>query len=109
MTKKYLKNNEGIIRAVTTNNLQLEKPMLNEKYDIEVHKRNMDKIDNAIQEVKGKIDGLELVACNVKLADGTTVETAVTINKTNIQTLNAIVTALQNEFVLYLIHIAERT
>ena len=36
-----------------TNNLQLEKPLLNENYDIEVHNRNMDKIDTAIQEVKG--------------------------------------------------------
>ena len=26
-----------------TNNLQLEKPLLNENYDIEVHNRNMDK------------------------------------------------------------------
>lgn len=84
MASKYLKNNEGIVRAVTTNNLQLEKPMLNENYDIDVHNRNMDKIDNAIQEVKGKIDGLELVASNVKMADGTTVEATVSANKSNI-------------------------
>ena len=97
MTKKYIKNNEGIIRAVTTNHLRLEKPLLNENYDIDVHNRNMDKIDSAIKEVKGRIDGLELVASNVKMADGTTVETTVTTNKTNIQTLKANVTALQNE------------
>lgn len=97
MSVKYLKNSEGIVRAVTSDNLQLEKPLLNENYDIDVHNRNMDKIDNAIQEVKGRIDGLELVASNVKMADGTTVETAVTTNKTNIQTLKANVTALQNE------------
>nr|DAO63375.1 MAG TPA: hypothetical protein [Caudoviricetes sp.] len=84
MSVKYLKNNEGIVRAVTTNNLQLEKPMLNENYDIDVHNRNMDKIDNAIQEVKGKIDGLELVASNVKMADGTTVEATVSANKSSI-------------------------
>lgn len=84
MSVKYLKSNKGIVRAVTTNNLQLEKPMLNENYDIDVHNRNMDKIDNAIQEVKGKIDGLELVASNVKMADGTTVEATVSANKSSI-------------------------
>ena len=78
MAKKYIKNEKGIVRAVTSDNLQLEKPLLNENYDIEVHNRNMDKIDGAIQEVKGKIDGLELVASNVKMADGTTVEEAIT-------------------------------
>lgn len=84
MSVKYLKSKEGIVRALTTNNLQLEKPMLNENYDIDVHNRNMDKIDNAIQEVKGKIDGLELVASNVKMADGTTVEATVSANKSSI-------------------------
>ena len=87
MAKKYIKNEKGIVRAVTSDNLQLEKPLLNENYDIEVHNRNMDKIENAIQEVKGKIDGLELVASNVKMADGTTVEDTVSANKTSILNL----------------------
>ena len=87
MASKYLKNSEGIVRAVTSDNLQLEKPLLNENYDIEVHNRNMDKIDSAIQEVKGKIDGLELVASNVKMADGTTVEVTVSANKASILSL----------------------
>ena len=69
MASKYLKNSEGIVRAITSNNLQLEKPLLNENYDIEVHNRNMDKIDSAIQEVKGKVDGLELKAERVTIAD----------------------------------------
>ena len=56
MAKKCLKNSEGIVRAVTSDNLGLEKPLLNENYNIEVHNRNMDKIDSAIQEAKGKID-----------------------------------------------------
>ena len=92
MAKKYLKNSKGVVSAITTDNLQLEKPLLNENYDIEVHNRNMDKIDNAIQEVKGKIDGLELVASNVKMADGSNVEDAVT----NLQTeLNGNVSILE--------------
>ena len=58
MAKKYLKNEKGIVRSVTTDNIQLEKPLLNENYDIEVHNRNMDKIDIAIQDVKGSLDEL---------------------------------------------------
>ena len=93
MAKKYIKNEKGIVRAVTSDNLQLEKPLLNENYDIEVHNRNMDKIDSAIQEVKGKIDGLELVASNVKMASGSNVEDAIT----NLQTeLNGNVSTLEN-------------
>ena len=93
MAKKYIKDNEGIVRAVTSDNLQLEKPLLNENYDIEVYNRNMDKIDSAIQEVKGKIDGLELVASNVKMDDGSTVEEAIT----NLQAeLNGNVSTLEN-------------
>lgn len=87
MSKRYLRNNEGVVMSVTTDNLQLEKPLLNENYDIDVHNRNMDKIDNAIQEVKGKVDGLELVASNVKMADGTTVEATVSANKSSISEL----------------------
>ena len=93
MAKKYLKNEKGIVRAITSDNLQLEKPLVNENYDIEVHYRNMDKIDSAIQEVKGKIDGLELVASNVKMDDGSNVEEAIT----NLQTeLNGNVSTLEN-------------
>lgn len=58
MAKRYIKNEKGITRAVTTDNLQLEKPLLNENYDIEVHNRNMDKIDKAIQEVNTSVSGL---------------------------------------------------
>ena len=95
MAKKYLKNEKGIVRVITSENLQLEKPLLNENYDIEVHNRNMDKIDNAIQEVKGKIDGLELVASNVKMADGTSVEDTVVslqneINGQRLKLINSI-------------------
>ena len=69
MAKRYIKNKKGIVRAVTSENLQLEKPLLNENYDINVHNRNMDKIDSAIQEVKGKVDGLELKAEKVTIVD----------------------------------------
>nr|DAQ77995.1 MAG TPA: hypothetical protein [Caudoviricetes sp.] len=76
-----------------TNNLQLEKPLLNENYDIEIHNINMDKIDTAIQEVKGRVDGLELTAERVSIADSTNafeatnVEDALLENKTSILNL----------------------
>ena len=90
MATKYLKNNEGLVRAVTTDNLQLEKPLTNENYDVNVFNRNMDKVDAAIQEVKGKVDGLELPAQRVSIADptnkfeATNVEDALLENKTSI-------------------------
>lgn len=93
MARKYLKDNNGIVRAITSNNLQLEKPLLNENYDIEVHNRNMDKIDTAIQEVKGRVDGLKLTAERVSIADSTNkfeatnVEDALLENKTSILNL----------------------
>ena len=95
MASKYLKNREGIVKAITSDNLQLEKPLLNENYDIEVHNRNMDKIDTAIQEVKGKVDGLELTAERVSIADSTNkfeatnVEDALLENKTSILNLQS--------------------
>ena len=95
MASKYLKNSEGIVKAITSDNLQLEKPLLNENYDIEVHNRNMDKIDNAIQEVKGKVDGLELTAERVSIADSTNkfeatnVEDALLENKSSILSLQS--------------------
>ena len=102
MASKYLKNSEGIVRAITSDNLQLEKPLLNENYDIEVHNRNMDKIDSAIQEVKGKVDGLELTAQRVSIADptnkfeATNVEDALLENKTSILNLQTKVDNGQN-------------
>ena len=95
MAKKYLKNNEGLVRAVTTDILQLEKPLTNENYDIEVFNRNMDKIDKSIKEVKGQVDGLELTAQRISIADSTNkfeatnVEDALLENKTSILNLQS--------------------
>lgn len=52
-----------------TDNLRLEKPLQSENYNIDIFNANADKIDNAIQEIKGKVDGLELKAEKVTLAD----------------------------------------
>ena len=52
-----------------TNNLRLEKPLQSENYNIDIFNSNADKIDTAIQEVKGKVDGLELKAEKVTITD----------------------------------------
>ena len=73
-----------------TNNLNLEKPLQSENYNIDIFNSNADKIDTAIQEVKGKVDGLELTAKRVSIADSsnkfeaTNVEDALLENKTSI-------------------------
>ena len=73
-----------------TDNLKLEKPLQSENYNIDVFNSNADKIDTAIQEVKGKVDGLELTAERVSIADpsnkfeATNVEDALLENKTSI-------------------------
>ena len=52
-----------------TNNLKLEKPLQSENYNIDIFNSNADKIDTAIQDVKGKVDGLELTAEKVTIVD----------------------------------------
>lgn len=70
-----------------TSNLNLEKPLQSENYNVDVFNTNADKIDQAIQEVKTKVDSLNLTASNVKMNDGSTVENTVTANKTSILNL----------------------
>ena len=78
-----------------TNNLKLEKPLQSENYNIHIFNSNADKIDTAIQEVKGKVDGLELTAERVSIADSTNkfeatnVEDALLENKTSILNLQS--------------------
>ena len=73
-----------------TDNLRLEKPLQSENYNIDIFNANADKIDTAIQEVKIKVDGLELTAERVSIADpsnkfeATNVEEALLENKTSI-------------------------
>ena len=78
-----------------TDNLRLEKPLQSENYNIDIFNANADKIDIAIQEVKGKVDGLELTAERVSIADSTNkfeatnVEDALLENKTSILSLQS--------------------
>ena len=66
MAKKYLQNEKGIVRATTTDSLQLEKPLLNEHYDINVHNRNMDKLDTTIHRLKSDIDSIDVTIQNIE-------------------------------------------
>lgn len=76
-----------------TSNLNLEKPLQSENYNIDIFNSNADKIDDAIQEVKAKVDGLELKAEKVTIADATGIFTATNVeealleNKTSILNL----------------------
>ena len=85
-----------------TNNLQLEKPLQSENYNIDIFNSNADIIDSAIQEVRGKVDGLDLKAEKVTLADrsnlfdATNVEDALLENKTSIQNANSNISKLQS-------------
>ena len=78
-----------------TNNLKLEKPLQSENYNIDIFNSNADKIDTAIQEIKGKVDGLDLKAEKVTLADksnlftATNVEDALLENKRTILELQS--------------------
>lgn len=49
--KKYIKDSKGTTVSITTDTLGLEKPLLNENYDIDVHNRNMDKIDEELKPI----------------------------------------------------------
>ena len=54
--KKYIKDAEGNVRGINTSYLQLEKPLLNENYDINIQNSNMDKIDKGYKDLNNKID-----------------------------------------------------
>ena len=99
MAKRYIKE-KGLVRAVTTDNLNLEKPLINEHYDIDVHNRNMDKLDSAIKEDKSKISSLEsnvnenkksILDTQTKQGDLSQLKTS---NKTNL--VNAVNELFQN-------------
>ena len=86
-----------------TNNLKLEKPLQSENYNIDIFNSNADKIDTAIQEIKGKVDGLDLKAEKVTLADrsnlfdATNVEDALLENKRSILSNTNLINTLNAE------------
>ena len=86
-----------------TNNLNLEKPLQSENYNIDIFNSNADKIDTAIQEIKGKVDGLDLKAEKVTLADksnlftATNVEDALLENKRTLLSNTNLINALNSE------------
>ena len=77
-----------------TTNYSLKKPEASDVVNVDDFNYNADIIDNAIQEVKGKVDGLELKAEKVTLADksnlfnATNVEDALLENRNLINSLS---------------------
>lgn len=86
MSKKYLKNENGLVRAVTTEVLELEKPLVNEFYDINVFNRNMDKIENALKNVSSSAEGTSFDNSDNGMT-ATNVQDAIVENKTSILSL----------------------
>ena len=64
-----MSNEKSLKRATTTTNLQLEKPLVTDYYDVNVFNRNMDKVDEAYSEIMSSVSGLELKAERVTIAD----------------------------------------
>ena len=52
--RKYVKEN-NLVKAINTDSLELQKPLVNEYYDINVHNSNMDKIDAGYRQNKNDI------------------------------------------------------
>ena len=90
MSKKYLKNENGLVRAVTTEVLELEKPLVNEFYDINVFNNNMDKIENALKNVSSSAKGTSFDNSDNGMA-ATNVQDAIEENKTSILSLQELV------------------
>lgn len=88
-----MSNEKSLKRAITTTNLQLEKPLITDYYDVNVFNRNMDKVDEAYSEIMSSVSGLELKAEKVSITDSTNkfeatnVEDALLENKTSILNL----------------------
>ena len=104
--KKYLKNENGITRALATNELGLEQPLGNENYSIDVFNSNMDKIDVAIKNVKNDLSNIDLTAERVEYNKNECSNVDVALdklfqsdseNKTSIQEANTNITNIQND------------
>ena len=52
--RKYVKEN-NLVKAINTDSLELQKPLVSEYYDINVHNSNMDKIDTGYRQNKNDI------------------------------------------------------
>ena len=87
-----------------TSSLRLEKPLQNENYNVDVFNGNADILDNAIKTVNARIDnigtqvdGLQLKAEKVSIADknnvftSTNVEGALAENRASISTMQSTV------------------
>lgn len=56
--RKYVKEN-NLVKAINTDSLELQKPLVNEYYDVNVHNSNMDKIDKGYKQNKNDISDIK--------------------------------------------------
>ena len=71
--RKYVKEN-NLVKAINTDSLELQKPLVNEYYDINVHNSNMDKIDLAIKQNKNNISENKTSILSIKNLENEEVE-----------------------------------
>ena len=71
--RKYAKEN-NLVKAINTDSLELQKPLVNEYYDINVHNSNMDKIDLAIKQNKNNISENKTSILSIKNLENEEVE-----------------------------------
>lgn len=79
MSKKYVKTEDGVSRAITTPIVQLEKPLVSDYYDINVHNRNMDLLDAEVNRLRNSISGIQLRADKVSIEDRYNLYTATNV------------------------------
>lgn len=86
MAKKYIKNEKGIVKAIRTETLQLEKPLTSDFYDINVFNGNMDKIEKALKNLSTDAKGTSFDNSENGMT-ATNVQDAIEENKTSISSL----------------------
>ena len=95
MAKKYIKNENGIVKAIRTETLQLEKPLASDFYDINVFNGNMDKIDKALKNISTDAKGTSFDNSDNGMT-ATNVQDAIEENKTSIQSANRNISSLES-------------
>ena len=83
MAKKYIKDENGIVKAIKTETLQLEKPLTSDFYDINVFNGNMDKIEKALKNISTDAKGTSFDNSSNGMS-ATNVQDAIVENKTSI-------------------------
>lgn len=63
-----MSSKKSLGRTITTTNLQLEKPLITDYYDVNVFNGNMDKIDKVCSEINASIFDLSEVCSEMNIS-----------------------------------------